>query len=207
MHYLASVQVVLLQNLFWWVVMTMSLAVLLYFFVITTLAGVSIKSRSQWGAAPPKDTPTRISGAVPWVIIHNSEGSSDCSGKPCKEIIHNIQDYHMNEKNWVDIAYNFLVAPTGEVFEGRGWGVVGASAPKYNNKSVGICLIGSYERESPPEAQLAATQELIASGVKQARIQTLYKLIGHRQVHNTDCPGDKLYRIIKHWPHYTTKVE
>uniref|UniRef100_A0A1B6G8F5 Peptidoglycan-recognition protein n=1 Tax=Cuerna arida TaxID=1464854 RepID=A0A1B6G8F5_9HEMI len=207
MQYLASIQLVLLQNLFWWLVMSTSLAILLYFFVVTTLADITIKSRSQWGAAPPRETPTRISGAVPWVIIHHSEGNTNCSGKPCKEIVRNIQDYHMNENNWADIGYNFLVAPTGEVFEGRGWGIVGAHAPKYNSKSVGICLIGSYQNKSPPEAQLAAVQELIASGVNQAKIRPLYKLIGHRQVRATECPGDKLYSIIQQWPHYTSKVE
>lgn len=51
----------------------------------------------------------------------------------------------MSEQHWNDIGYNFLVAPTGDVFEGRGWGVKGAHAVKYNSKSVGICLIGDYQ--------------------------------------------------------------
>uniref|UniRef100_A0A1B6IZF3 Peptidoglycan-recognition protein n=1 Tax=Homalodisca liturata TaxID=320908 RepID=A0A1B6IZF3_9HEMI len=147
MQYLASIQLVLLQNLFWWIVMTTSLAILLYFFVVTTLADITITSRSQWGATPPKVSPTHISGPVPWVIIHHSEGNTNCSGKPCKEIVRNIQHYHMYENYWADIGYNFMVAPTGEVFEGRGWGVVGAHAPRYNSKSVGICLIGSFQSE------------------------------------------------------------
>jgi len=207
MEYLTSVQLLLWQNLFWWTVMSTSLAVLLFFFVVTSLADVTIKSRSQWGAASPKEMPTHISGPVPWVVIHHSDANNDCSGKPCGEIVRNIQRYHMNERQWADIGYNFLVAPNGEVFEGRGWGVVGAHAPKYNSKSVGICLIGDYDTVSPPEAQLKAAQELIATGVKQSKIKPSYKLIGHRQVRSTQCPGDKLYAIIQQWPHYSSKVE
>lgn len=107
---------------------------------------VNIKSRREWGAVSPKDPPTHIPGAVPWVIIHHSEGNNGCSGKPCSQIVQSIQNYHMNSKNWSDIGYNFIVGPTGEVFEGRGWGVVGAHAPRYNSKSVGICLIGNYHQ-------------------------------------------------------------
>lgn len=62
----------------------------------------------------------------------------------------NIQEFHIQHRQWNDIGYNFLVAPTGDVFEGRGWGVVGSHAPKYNSKSVGICLIGDYLRELFP---------------------------------------------------------
>lgn len=41
-------------------------------------------------------------------------------------------------------AFSFAIGGNGEIFEGRGFNVVGAHAPRYNDKSVGICLIGDW---------------------------------------------------------------
>lgn len=76
-------------------------------------------------------------------------------------MVKDIQEFHIQHRQWKDIGYNFLVAPTGDVFEGRGWGVVGSHAPKYNSKSVGICLIGDYLRE-------LCTQENFITNLEQA---------------------------------------
>lgn len=37
-----------------------------------------------------------------------------------------MQTYHMESKNWDDIAYNFIVGGDGAVYEGRGWEKQGA---------------------------------------------------------------------------------
>lgn len=57
------------------------------------------------------------------------------------------QNYHMNQKKWNDIGYNFLVGEDGNVYEGRGWGQHGAHSVSYNSKSIGICLIGNFVRK------------------------------------------------------------
>ena len=76
-------------------------------------------------------------------MIHHSTGNTYCKGKECADAVRNIQAQHMG-KSWDDIGYNFLVAPTGEIFEGRGWGVKGSHSIPYNSKSIGICVIGNY---------------------------------------------------------------
>lgn len=43
------------------------------------------------------------------------------------------------------IFYRFVVGGDGKVYEGRGSNVVGAHAPSYNNRSIGICLLGNWE--------------------------------------------------------------
>jgi len=50
----------------------------------------------------------------------------------------------MDNKKWSDIGYNFLVGEDGNVYEGRGWGKKGAHSIPFNNKSIGICIIGDY---------------------------------------------------------------
>ncbi|XP_046666901.1 peptidoglycan-recognition protein SB1-like [Homalodisca vitripennis] len=182
--------------------MPVSYTLLLCLFTASS-ADVVVKARSEWGAAEPTEPRTYINGEVPFVIIHHSGGNNNCSGRPCSQIVRNIQHYHMHEKNWADIGYNFLVAPTGEVFEGRGWGIVGAHAVLYNHKSVGICLIGDYHQIDPPQVQMTAAKELIMQGVSKGKINRFYKLIGHRQIRATTCPGDKLYNKLLFWPRFT----
>lgn len=50
----------------------------------------------------------------------------------------------MDHNKWSDIGYNFLVGEDGLVYEGRGWGKRGAHCPKFNPKSIGICVIGNF---------------------------------------------------------------
>ena len=50
---------------------------------------------------------------------------------------------------------------------------------------------------------ISAAKNLIACGVQTGRIVSNYKLYGHRDAGNTDCPGDALYALIQTWPKYS----
>lgn len=50
---------------------------------------------------------------------------------------------------------------------------------------------------------LQAVQKLIQSGVEEGYIAKNYTLLGHRQVRDTECPGQKLFDEIKTWPHFS----
>lgn len=56
--------------------------------------------------------------------------------------------------------------------------------------------------ELPPPQQLKAVKDLIQYGVETGNIQPDYTLIGHRQVRDTECPGDRLFNEIQSWPHF-----
>ncbi|KAF5402092.1 Peptidoglycan recognition protein 5 [Paragonimus heterotremus] len=110
------------------------LLVLLHSCVLSTQA-VQIVSRSGWGARAPSSKRQYISGPVPYVVIHHTTGST-CTGETCKRMVRSFQNYHMNTQKWSDIGYSFLVGNDGKVYEGRGWGVVGAHAKGANSRSV-----------------------------------------------------------------------
>jgi len=73
----------------------------------------------------------------------------------------------------------------------------------FNNKSIGISFIGTFNSVIPPKTQLHAAQKIIELGVKAKKIASDYKLLGHRQVSKTLSPGDALYNEIKTWPHWS----
>uniref|UniRef100_A0A0K8WML6 Peptidoglycan-recognition protein LB n=1 Tax=Bactrocera latifrons TaxID=174628 RepID=A0A0K8WML6_BACLA len=167
-------------------------------------------SRSAWQAAPPLHTPTHttLPGGVSYVIIHHTATpASACrrNANACAATVRAIQRNHQQQRGWDDVGYNFLIGGSderAEIYEGRGFDVVGAHAVGYNSRSVGIALIGDWTDDLPPLPVLEKLQQLITYGTQMGHIQRDYVLLGHRQVKSTDCPGNRLYNTLKEWPHY-----
>lgn len=171
------------------------------------LACLPYLPREAWDARPPKDV-LKFAGPIPFVIIHHSYEPAACSDGPgCRQAMQNIQRFHQQDRGWNDIGYSFGIGGDGRIYQGRGFNVVGAHAPRYNDKSVGICMIGDWRTELPPEEMITAVQTLIDFGVKNNIIASNYTLIGHRQTRPTECPGDRLYKEMQSWPHYSPMLD
>ncbi|XP_060072999.1 peptidoglycan-recognition protein SC2-like [Ylistrum balloti] len=161
-----------------------------------------IVSRTKWGARDPKETET-MQTPVKIVFIHHT------AGKPCTtpeediKTVKGIQNFHMDERKWADIGYNFLVNNSGQVFEARGWDRVGAHTKGWNAASVAFSVIGNFNESNPDQRAIKAVLGMIQLGVDKGKISNDYKLYGHRDVGATDCPGKNLYEIIKKWKHYS----
>ncbi|KAK9695859.1 N-acetylmuramoyl-L-alanine amidase [Popillia japonica] len=143
---------------------------------------------------------------VPYVIIHHSYIPPAChTTSECIGAMQSMQDFHIYERGWNDIGYSFAVGGDGNAYTGRGWSSVGAHAPLYNSQSIGICVIGDWREDLPPENQLETVHNLIQLGVDSGYIRSDYILHGHRQVRaNTECPGDRLFEEIQTWPHFSS---
>lgn len=103
-----------------------------------------IISRANWGARP-STLVEHFNGPAPYVIIHHSYMPSACyTTADCIKAMHSMQDYHQLQRGWNDIGYSFAIGGDGMIYVGRGFNVIGAHAPKYNDRSVGICMIGDW---------------------------------------------------------------
>ncbi|XP_078597485.1 peptidoglycan-recognition protein SC2-like isoform X1 [Branchiostoma floridae x Branchiostoma japonicum] len=180
-------------------------AVLLIYFLTTTSgeSELTIITRAEWGARPPKSR-ANLTSPVPYVIIHHSYEPDVCWNRSqCEKYVRGIQNFHMDTRGWDDIGYNFLVGGNGDVFEGRGWGVKGAQAgPDWNNRSIGICFIGDFTDKLPPKEAITAGKVLIQLGVDKKKLVANYTLYGHRQVRPTECPGNEFFKLVTHWDHW-----
>jgi len=78
-------------------------------------------------------------------------------------------------RSWVDIGYNYVIAPDGTIFEGRagGIGVTGAHAPP-NAGTIGISLMGDYQNNIPPQAAMDSLQRLIGKLGELNDIEPIY---------------------------------
>lgn len=63
-----------------------------------------------------------------------------------------------------------------------------------------------YIVELPPAPMLQAVQRIITFGVANGNIQKNYSMLGHRQVRDTKCPGDRLFREISKWTNFDPNV-
>lgn len=146
---------------------------------------MQVTPRAGWGAAPARGSTPLNPARVTLLVLHHTTGTYRGV-----QSVRGIQAFHQGpERLWSDIAYNFLVAPTGEIFEGRGWGMVGAHAKGRNSESIGVAYIGDGGRSVPEAAKRSI---LLLAREADERFGVLRR-VGHRDVGSTVCPGDVLY--------------
>ncbi|MCD6360171.1 MAG: N-acetylmuramoyl-L-alanine amidase [Armatimonadetes bacterium] len=126
------------------------------------------------------------------------------------------------EGGWRDIGYNYLIDPEGRIYEGRYGrdGVIGGHAVRsekcdierfghsgksigFNRGTIGIALLGNFEKEVPTSAAIKSLIDLMAYKSVEFDIEPngssffvdleIPNIIGHRDVDCTLCPGKNLY--------------
>ncbi|CAG5007214.1 unnamed protein product [Parnassius apollo] len=165
-----------------------------------------IVSRTDWLAQPVEAVLDKIVQPVPWVIITHTATESCSTQSQCVLRVRLIQTYHIESRGWYDIGYNFLVGGDGSVYYGRGWDYIGAHTKGYNKYSIAIAFIGTFNNEEPPKQQVDACKKIIEQGVTLGKLKKDYKLFAHRHLMSTLSPGDKLFNIIKDWPHFVKNI-
>jgi hypothetical protein len=177
-------------------------------------------SRAAWGASqcPPREQP--LYGTVKAVIVHHTVSLNAYTPEEAPAIVLAICRYHRNSNGWNDIGYNALVDKYGVLYEGRAGGldraVVGAQAQGFNSETAGIASIADHTTvEATPEAlnamasyirwklgvhlqPLSGDVTLTSAGGSESRYGagarvTVDRVLGHRDVGRTACPGNLLY--------------
>lgn len=110
-----------------------------------------------------------------------------------------IRRFHTVECAWSDIGYHFgieLVADPGdpagsyEILMGRMPDQGGAHTKDQNQQSIGVCFVGAFDDEPPPERQWKQGLRLVAWLCRQYNFGPA-DVYGHRDFANKTCPGLK----------------
>ena len=150
-------------------------------------------SRADWGAKPPRWTTPQRRPVDHVFIHHGATFLEDHSQEGEARIIRAYQKYHFG-KSWADLAYSHMVGvESGRVYEARGWFNRPGATKHWNHRSYAICLIGDTTRQEISSTAVKAIKDLIKHGVEQGYITPDFKLRGHRDVANKDCPGRSAY--------------
>ena len=170
-------------------------------------------SRAVWGAQWSLTDDKIYKGSatitpVTHLIVHHSAGNNASSNWAA--VVASYFDLHVNTNGWSDIGYNWLIAPDGQIFVGRGGGnnVVGAHMCGYNVNTMGVCLIGNFTTVEPAPLALNKLKQLLAWKASDSNIDPLgnsairsnygimNNISGHRDGCSpdyTECPGNLLY--------------
>jgi len=118
---------------------------------------------------------------VKLIIIHHS-GSLDSFEK--------IKNFHINKNGWEDIGYHWVIDKNGNLLEGRNEKFIGAHCLGQNRNSLGVCLIGNFEFETPTEKQIQILIEFLKKKMNKFNI-SLENVFGHRKISEKEgiCPG------------------
>ena len=173
------------------------------------------------GGCEPRKRPDI--GKVKAAVVHHTVSANDYSRAEAPGMVLAICRYHRNGNGWNDIGYNGLVDRFGNFYEGRAGGlrkaIVGAHAEGFNDQTAGIASLGTHTREPLSRAAMRTMADFIAwklvvhgkdasgrtrlrSGGGSAnrypagRRVRVQKVIGHRRLGLTECPGDVLYADV-----------
>lgn len=124
------------------------------------------------------------SGYYDFIIVHHS-------ASPINWDVEDIRRVHVDENEWPDIGYHFVIDWFGRVYQTNKTSKISYHTSGMNGRSIGICLIGNFEEISPSNSQYKALKKLIftintmrlLTGRKRAKIGI------HKQYVNTLCPG------------------
>ncbi|XP_075411398.1 N-acetylmuramoyl-L-alanine amidase [Tenrec ecaudatus] len=170
----------------------------------------AIHPRCRWGAEPYEGEPTPLKLPLGFLYVHHTYiPAPPCTSfAQCATNMRSMQRYHQKDRGWNDIGYSFVVGSDGYVYEGRGWHKVGAHTLGHNSRGFGVAIVGNYTAELPTEAALRAVRdELPRCALRSGYLRPDYKVLGHRQLVNTQCPGEALFNLLRTWPRFAPDVK
>lgn len=186
-----------------------------------TGGGPKVITRAQWGADESMRCSNPIyNDTVRGATIHHTASRNDYTKDQSAGIVRAIYAYHAKTLHWCDIGYNAIIDKYGQIFEGRFGGldraVQGAHAGGFNENTVGVALIGNYDNTPATPESIDAAGRFIGWKLRAAKLDpkghtTLHSVgsnytsypkgaavdlpvvFAHRDLDNTDCPGQALY--------------
>ena len=120
------------------------------------------------------------------IVIH-------CSATPeGRDVqISEIKKWHVEERNWSDIGYHYVVLLDGTLEIGRPIPRNGAHVKGHNKNSVGIAYVGGTDSTGQPKDTRTAQQKFTLK-VLLKTLRSVYpgaKIYGHRDFSSKVCPS------------------
>ena len=126
-----------------------------------------------------------------FIIVHHTQRNNDWPSF--------IRWRHKHLRGWNDIGYHYVIGNTrpftkdGKIYIGRPENVEGAHALGYNFKSIGICLVGNFNRTFPSENQMRTLLDITKQIMSRYQIP-IGNVFGHGELPKgkESCPGKNI---------------
>ncbi len=165
---------------------------------------VAVIPASQWKTiAPDKRNLDRMGKITCITVHHQGDATLQKYNGNARLTLQSIQEVHMGDRHFGDIAYHFLIDPQGRVWEGRplDWQGAHAGNNDANRGNIGVCLLGDMNETRPTAAQKASLQRLLYKLMAQYKVPAS-RVYTHREIKEkfglgtTDCPGRYLQPYV-----------
>ncbi len=153
----------------------------------------------------PREFPTEPIATNPWrptvasrdwkfIVLHHT--AADAGNVESIHHLH-LKNKDKNGNPWLGIGYHFVIGngqgmDDGEIEPTFRWKqqLTGAHAGvnEYNQRGIGIVLVGNFEKSQPTPRQVKSVKELVAVLAREYAIDAEH-VIGHGDVKATECPG------------------
>ena len=102
-----------------------------------------------------------------------------------------IRRWHVEEKNWSDIGYHWIVTLNGTLERGRPEHIQGAHAKGFNKNSIGLCYVGGVDKDMiPKDTRTEGQKETLKCILEDLKDRyPNAEIIGHRDVSSKACPS------------------
>ncbi len=144
-----------------------------------------IITRAEWGADESIRTSGRAFAPIRKLVVHHTASANNPSNPA--GVVRDMYRYHVIDRGYADIGYNFVIDHKGNIYEGRwarsyapgevhdgedpdGLGVMAAHAEGVNAGSCGVVLIGNFTSRRPTDAAVYSLVQLLAWKAARHRI-------------------------------------
>ena len=145
--------------------------------------------RHAWGARAPKCVTYRSLDDIRTVYVHYSdthESIPSPSHFADVLVVQGIQRYHMDVRDYCDIAYACLIGGNGDVYLGRPNNVVQAATFGHNHDEWSACFLS----DGPITDQQWSSFEFMLYLAEITFPNVSHTPVPHSAVYPTACPGD-----------------
>ena len=122
------------------------------------------------------------------LVVHHSASNSVTTKKS------DIERWHI-QRGFAEIGYHKVIEQNGTIVNGRAETKQGAHAKGANNASLGVCVVGNFEKEIPTTAQINSLVSVLTAWCKDNKLNATH-IYGHFNVlggsTKTSCPGKNL---------------
>jgi iduronate 2-sulfatase len=166
----------------------------------------NIVTREEWGSKPDP-IPDSRRHKPEWITLHHAGVLWTNTVEPA-QFIRNMQSWGKRRPEiekpprntyWPDLAYHFMIAPDGKIYEARPVEYEPESNTKYDLAgNLGVEMMGNFDEQRPSRAQLRSAVRLTAWLMSEHGID-----IDHVRTHRdaapdqTGCPGRDFYRYFE----------
>ena len=122
------------------------------------------------------------------LVVHHSASNIVTTKKA------DIERWH-KQRGFSQIGYHKIIEGNGNIVNGRPETTQGAHAKGANQASLGVCVIGDFEKDVPSSDQIAGLVSVLTDWCKKHKLDTT-SIYGHYNVlggsTKTICPGKNL---------------